>query len=130
MDSSDRKVLMLKRVTKRLSRTIKAKDDALAAKESTIAKLQARMKMLMDRARGNATLVAVPEGMAASYAYAVEFAANFNYRDGSILDVWKDPEDFKKTAADLIGRPVISWNIIKIGEGMYDAEFRQEWLYQ
>lgn len=130
MDSAARKILMLKRITKRLQRRSQDKDIKLQQIGEQVTALQSRIHVLVDRLRGgNSTSVPVPADLAACYSKALEYAVQFKRNDQSVISIWKNLQNETNPVSKLSGESVVDWRLIKLADGLYDAEFVREWKY-
>lgn len=131
--NSDRKIMMLKKMTQRLTNEKASFVRELAIKDVSIKAYKDRIQLLMARLKGDGAKAPVPAELAHSYEFALEYVTKHGYPDGSKISTWKSREfnedNSGKPVAELKGQPVVDWKIIRVDKDLYDLEFIREWAY-
>lgn len=130
MTNTDRKIMMLKKMTHRLKEKNKIIEKDVLVAQATIAEYKNRVQRLMARIKGNGGKAPVPAEMESAYKDALKWVeTNKWYPDGAVISVFKNAEAMTKPTAQLTGEPVIDFKVVDYGDGVYDLEFAREWLY-
>jgi hypothetical protein len=128
--ATDRKFMMLKKMTKRLAKRNSSLEATIASKDATIKLYQSRIDRLMAKLRGDGAKAPVPAELVDCYIYAMNYVTEHKYNDKSKISVFKDPNTYNvRTQQNIKGATVVDWLVSKIDEGLYELTMEREWTY-
>lgn len=131
--NADRKIMMLKKMTQRLTNEKASFVRELAIKDVSIKTYKNRVQLLMARLKGDGAKAPVPVEFLDSYEFALDYVTKNKYRDNSLISTWKNREFNEatdiKSVTDLKGQVVVDWKVIRMDADLYDLTFVREWAY-
>jgi len=129
--ASDRKIMMLQKMVRRLKRQNNIAKINVMEHEDRIRRQEDRISRLIQRIRGDGAKAPVPDSLQECYNYAVEYATQHKFMDGRELSVFKQVADNSHLGPyqELRGHPVVDWQVHRLDEGLYDLTYLREWIY-
>jgi hypothetical protein len=131
IQASDRKIMMLQKMIKRLKRQARLAETATVSLQQTLSDQQSRITKLIGRLRGNGAKAPVSSDLIPSYEYTIKWVTDHGYKDKSKISIFKAVADnnYLGFYNDLKGHIVVDWVVEKLDDDLYDLQFVREWTY-